>query len=205
MPHHTHTQWHATNKLCVHPPRAQHTNTDDWSQLKGLEVIRLDQNQLKGALPASWAALPSLRRLTLWDNRLEGGIPASWSDMKALEVLDLSYNKVWLGAACGVGKPRHSRVCCCGTVCSGTAHAMCMCAAACTARKSTRPPRASARVSRTTHAMHHALCLCCNHCLCVCLHRMPRTRHARAMHVPCTRSCPGRCRLPSSTWCPCSS
>lgn len=54
----------------------------DWSELTQLELIRLDQNALKGELPPDWSKLNRLRMLTLWDNKLTGGIPDSWADMQ---------------------------------------------------------------------------------------------------------------------------
>lgn len=57
-------------------------NAGDWSELTQLEVIRLDQNNIAGELPASWSALKGLRTLTLWDNKLTGEIPESWAQMQ---------------------------------------------------------------------------------------------------------------------------
>jgi hypothetical protein len=58
---------------------------DDWSELTQLELIRLDQNNLKGPLPTSWGSLRNLRVLTFWDNKLTGGIPDSWADVRVRE------------------------------------------------------------------------------------------------------------------------
>lgn len=73
---------HATHGPIPRPILRPIPPTEDWSELTQLEVIRLDQNNLKGPLPAAWSKLVNLRWLTLWDNKLTGEVPTAWADMK---------------------------------------------------------------------------------------------------------------------------
>lgn len=97
----------------------------DWSELKQLELIRLDQNNLSGELPPSWGALTNLRTLTLWDNKLAGEIPDSWANMQASltgprlahptgsEPIQQLLGRALGGGTRGTGKLQLRLACCC--------------------------------------------------------------------------------------------
>ena len=63
--------------------------------LTDLVEIRFISNQIFGSIPGEWAGLPNLRVLELRDNMLAGGsIPEGLSALKQLETLDLSDNRL---------------------------------------------------------------------------------------------------------------
>jgi hypothetical protein len=52
----------------------------DWGSLSSLRVLKLNSNQLSGAVPKAWArpGLPALKTLSLWNNPgLTGCLPAA--------------------------------------------------------------------------------------------------------------------------------
>ena len=63
------------------------TNTDG----RVLE-LHLDNNNLKGVLPAGLSRLSKLTELELWSNKLTGPLPAAWACLDNLEELSLSHN-----------------------------------------------------------------------------------------------------------------
>ncbi|MES2733187.1 MAG: leucine-rich repeat domain-containing protein, partial [Bacteroidota bacterium] len=54
----------------------------------------LEENALKGAIPASLGNLTALKEIRLYFNQLSGSIPTSLGNLTALQRLDLSYNQV---------------------------------------------------------------------------------------------------------------
>jgi hypothetical protein len=70
--------------LSVHPPPCQ--------------VLRLANNSLTGAIPASAATAPALFMLDLRSNKLSGGLPENWAT-PSLQMLFLDDNK--LTGGCG--------------------------------------------------------------------------------------------------------
>ena len=60
------------------------------TSLHKLQILLLDQNQLKGSLPSQWKSLVTLN---LSQNQLNGQIPISIGHLPSLSVLDLSENQ----------------------------------------------------------------------------------------------------------------
>jgi hypothetical protein len=55
------------------------TLPSSWSQLTGLTVLQLSDNNLSGTLPSRWSQLTGLTDLKLSGNNLVGSWPASWT------------------------------------------------------------------------------------------------------------------------------
>ncbi|KAL8130557.1 hypothetical protein V2J09_019712 [Rumex salicifolius] len=64
------------------------------TELKYLENLELQDNQLHGPLPDYLGSLVNLQNLNLSKNRFSGSIPSSWNRLSNLEDLDLSYNNL---------------------------------------------------------------------------------------------------------------
>lgn len=64
----------------------------EFGRLKNLEEFDLHDNLLDGFLPDSLGNLKKLSILDFSDNRLRGNIPSTWGEMDSLKVLNLSNN-----------------------------------------------------------------------------------------------------------------
>ena len=65
----------------------------NFGQLSELNSLDLSFNVLEGDFPASFLQLTKLQKLVLWNNALEGTIPSGISSLTALTELDLSFNR----------------------------------------------------------------------------------------------------------------
>ncbi|MBD2769597.1 hypothetical protein IC235_17040 [Hymenobacter sp. BT664] len=65
----------------------------DLSRLTQLELLQLSHNQLTGPLPEPWGGLTALANLNLSYNELSGDLPAALSQCTRLNYLDLAHNR----------------------------------------------------------------------------------------------------------------
>ena len=55
------------------------------ANLKVLEELFLNDNQLSGSLPSSWNKLKTLKFLVIYQNHLKGPPPESWKELQHVE------------------------------------------------------------------------------------------------------------------------